>query len=77
MDRNKLAEHLYLDYAETEPIDNPQIWEKYRSLRAGIRHLDLADQEMILALAADLANTQEQAAFLAGLRVGWQQSKKK
>ena len=68
MHHSKDAEALYLDYAETEPIDNLEIWEKYRALRAGIRHLSAEDQGVILALAADLANTQERAAFFAGLQ---------
>ena len=64
------AESLYLHYAETGPIDDLRIWEKYQALRAGILHLPQYEQVMILELAADLANTQEHAAFLAGLRAG-------
>lgn len=72
MGSEREEEQLYRDYAETGPVDDPQIWEKYRALRAGLRHLPQEEQIILLELAADLANTQERAAFLAGLKVGRQ-----
>ena len=61
-------EELYNRYAETGPIDDPEIWAKYQILRSRVAHLPQAEQIAILEAAADLANTQEKAAFLAALR---------
>ena len=61
-------EQLYLNYAETGPIDDPEFWEKYQALRAAVAHLPQAEQIAILECAAALANAQEKAAFLAALR---------
>ena len=65
---NKInAEELYNHYAETEPIDNEDIWAKYEILRAQVAHLPQLEQIAILEAAAELANAQEKAAFLAAL----------
>lgn len=61
------AEELYNHYAEADPIDNPEIWAKYQALRARVAHLPQLEQIAILEAAADLANAQEKAAFLAAL----------
>lgn len=65
---NKDAQKLYLRYAENDPIDNEEIWEKYRALRDSVAHLPQAQQVAILERAAALANAQEKAAFFAALR---------
>lgn len=61
------AEELYTRYAESEPIDNQEIWAKYQILRTRVAHLSQQEQIAILEAAADLANAQEKAAFLAAL----------
>ena len=61
----QLAEKRYQRYAETGPIDNQEIWAKYQLLRARVAHLPQWEQIAILEAAADLANAQEKAAFLA------------
>ena len=61
------AEELYNRYAETVPIDNQEIWAKYQILRSRLAHLPQPEQIAILEAAADLANAQEKAAFLAAL----------
>ena len=60
-------EELYTRYAESEPIDNQEIWAKYQILRTRVAHLSQQEQIAILEAAADLANAQEKAAFLAAL----------
>ena len=65
---NLSSEELYRDYAETGPIDNPEVWDKYQALRQTVAHLTQAEQISILEAAAALANAQEKAAFLAALR---------
>lgn len=62
------SEELYRDYAETGPIDDPEVWAKYQILRQSIAHLPKSEQISILEAAAELANAQEKAAFLAALR---------
>ena len=61
------AEKSYNLYAESGPIDNQEIWAKYQILRARVAHLPQQEQIAILEAAADLANAQEKAAFLAAL----------
>ena len=63
-------EEQYRRYAEIGPIDNEDVWAKYQILRASIAHLPQQEQISILEAAADLANTQEKAAFLAALNQG-------
>ena len=60
-------EELYNRYAETGPIDDPEIWAKYQILRSRVAHLPQQEQIAILQAAADLANAQEKAAFLAAV----------
>ena len=66
-------EELYNNYAETEPIDNDQIWNLYQLLRKSISHLPNEEQISILECATALANVQEKYAFLAGLECGKKQ----
>ena len=66
---NKEVEKRYIDYAETIPIDDPQIWRAYQALRASVAHLPKADQVEILERAADLANAHEKAAFMAAAQL--------
>ena len=63
-------EDLYNNYAETDPIDNDQIWDLYQLLRKSVSHLPTEEQISILERATALANTQEKYAFLAGLKCG-------
>lgn len=60
-------EKRYLRYAETAPIDNDEIWEKYQALRSSVAHLPKEEQITILERAAALATAQEKAAFFAAL----------
>lgn len=66
--RTEISENRYRDYAESGPIDNPEIWAKYQSLRKAVSHLTQAEQIAIPEAATELANAQEKAAFLAVLR---------
>ena len=56
-------EDLYNNYAETDPIDNDQIWDLYQLLRKSVSHLPTEEQISILERATALANTQEKYAF--------------
>ena len=72
MNQNRNIEDIYCTYAESCPIDNAEIWEKYQALRASVAHLSQPEQVTILECAAALANVQEKAAFFAAFRMASQ-----
>lgn len=61
----RLPQVLYDYYAETCPLEDPQVWACHQALRESLAHLAQPEQESILECAAALANAQEKAAFLA------------